>query len=212
MLCDDPPFHRTFSIAFQQGRGRTQGGGEDKAIIIRAHGARIFVPPRSQHSKMRSAVIELVSFFLHRDRHARAHRLRHDRCEFAHRLVDADPKLPRMEIRHDCRHPSKVIGVGMSDHDPVETIDAAIPEVRRDNLLADIKVGVRPLRQAPGINQQNATQGRDQQNGVALSDIDARHLHHAGAQVRARRNESNPAGHGCKQREGRGGSDARSPC
>src|ERR1700680_3878516 len=38
-----------------------------------------------------------------------------------------------------------------------------------------------PLRQASGINEQGAAFGRDQQNGIALSDINGRPLHYAGA-------------------------------
>ena len=72
-------------------------------------------------------------------------------------------------------------------------IDAAIPKIRRDHLLADIEVGMHPLRQASGINQQGAALGRDQQNGIALPDVDGRHLHHAGAKVRARGDKRNPA-------------------
>src|ERR1700690_724489 len=100
---------------------------------------------------MRSSVVELISFFLDRDLHESAARLRHNRRELPLRLVDADPELAGMEICDDGGHASEMVGGGMSNHDRVEVVDAAIPQIGRDNLFSDIEVGVHPLGQAAGI-------------------------------------------------------------
>jgi hypothetical protein len=58
-------------------------------------------------------------------------------------------------------HTAEVVGMRMRDDDHVETIDASMPEVRRDHLFAEIKVGMHPLRKSSGINEQGTTCGRD---------------------------------------------------
>ena len=106
--------------------------------------------------KMSSAVIEFLSFFLHRDFHPRSLGLRHHRRQFAHRLVDTDPEFPRMEVRDHRRHSSQMVGMRMRDHHHVQMIDAPIPQIGGNHLLADVEVGMHPLRQPSGINQQCA--------------------------------------------------------
>src|ERR1700735_5755468 len=101
-------------------------------------------------------------------------------------MVNADPKLARMKVCDHGRHPPKMGGMGMRDHDRIQTIDAAIPEIRRNHLLSNIEIGMHPLRQTSGIDQQSAPLWSHQKNGVALANIDSRHLHNAGMNLRTR--------------------------
>ena len=114
-----------------------------------------------------------------------------------------------MEIRNHRGHPAEVVGMRMRDHDHVEMIDASIPKIRRDHLFAEIEVRMHPLRQASSINEQGAALGRDQQNGIALSDVNGRHLHHAGAKMRARGDKRNPDGNAEQQHHGSESGQAR---
>jgi len=54
-----------------------------------------------------------------------------------------------------------VVGVSVRDSDGVEAMNATRPEVRRDDLFADVKVGVHPVREASGVDEQSAAVGRD---------------------------------------------------
>src|ERR1039458_4719422 len=136
---------------------------------------------------MHPTVVKLISTLFPYTTLFRSQRLHHDRRELPLRLVDADPELLWMEIRNDRRHASEMVGVRVSDYHGVEAIDAAIPQIRRDDLFSDVEVGVHPLRQAAGINQHRAALRRDEQNGVALPDVDGGHLHYARTDVRDRK-------------------------
>src|SRR5208283_3096661 len=121
-------------------------GREHQAIVIGTHQPGDLVASGSEHAEVRSTVIELIAIFFYRDYHSRAPGLRNDRRQLADRLVDAHPEFPRVEIRNYRGHSAKVVGVRMRNHDDVETIEASIPKIRRHHLLAEIEVGMHPLR------------------------------------------------------------------
>src|SRR5580658_2493677 len=99
-------------------------------------------------------------------------------------MIDADPELAGMEISDDGRHSAQMIGVRMRDHNCVEPIKAATPKIRRDDLLADVEVGVHPLRQAARIDQQCSAVRSNQEDRIALANIESRHLHNTAAKMR----------------------------
>src|SRR5208282_6400726 len=168
-------FGWTLRVTFEQSGRPAESGGEDQAIVVRTHRAGDLVAPGSEHTEMRSSVIELIAVFFYGDSHSCALSLLDDRQQLACGFIDTYPEFSRVEICNHRGHSSEVVGMRMRDYDHVQTIDASMPEIRRDHLFAEIKVGMHPLRKSSGINQQGATLGRDQQNGIALSDVDGGH-------------------------------------
>jgi len=116
-----------------------------------------------------------------------------------------------MEICDDRRHAAEMIGMRVRDHDGVDVVDAAIPQIGRNNLLADVKIGVHPERQASRVHQENTSSGRDEQDRIALADIDRSHLQDPGVEVWPRRNKRNPGSHARKPRDCAQGSHAPAP-
>jgi hypothetical protein len=74
-----------------------------------------------------AAVIEFISFFLHRHLQAHALRSRNNGCQLTHGIIDADSPLSRMKIGYHCGHSSQMIGVRMRDRHHIQVIDASIP-------------------------------------------------------------------------------------
>src|ERR1700723_3498433 len=65
MLFHHPAFGSALRISLEQRSRRTESGAKDQAIVIWPHRARYLVSSRSQHMKMCSTVVELVSLFLY---------------------------------------------------------------------------------------------------------------------------------------------------
>src|ERR1700722_2430471 len=193
MRFDDTPFGRTFRVTLEQSGRPAKRGGKYETVVIRTHRTGDLIASRSEHVKVHSAVIELIALFFHRDCHTGELGLRNNRCQFAYRLIDAEPKFSRMKIRNHGWHSPKMIGVRMSDRDDVEAINVSIPEIRRDHLLAKVEVGMHPLRQASSIYQQGTAFGSHEKDGIALSDINRGHLHYSCAKTWPRGDKGNPA-------------------
>ncbi len=82
------------------------------------------------------------------------------------------PELARLKVRDDAAHSAHVIAVRVRKRDRIQTANPARPQIRRDDLFANIEVGVRRARHAACIQQQRLALRRDQQQRVALADID----------------------------------------
>ncbi len=101
--------------------------------------------------------------------------------------VHAIPEFTRLKVGDDAGHAAHVIAVRVRDGDRVQPANAARPEIGRDHFLADIEVGAHVARHAAGVHQQRFAFGRDQQQRIALADIDGRDLEYAGMPLRLRR-------------------------
>src|SRR5258708_6440598 len=122
VLLHHAPLRRTLRVSLKQGGGCAESSRKDQAVIVGTHRPSNLIPPRSQHSEMRSAVVKFIAFFFHRDFHSGSLGLCHDRRERANGVVDAYPELLRMEICNDRWHPAEVVGVRMRDGDNIEMI------------------------------------------------------------------------------------------
>ena len=85
------------------------------------------------------------------------------------------------EVAQDGGHSSHVVGVGVGEGDDIEAAELARPEVGRDDLFADVeggggKDGVLGVGGGPGgatgVDEHGAASGADNQQRVALADID----------------------------------------
>ena len=54
-----------------------------------------------------------------------------------------------------------MVGVRVCDGDGVETMNATRPEIRRDDLFADVEVGMHPEGKASGVDEERVAIGRD---------------------------------------------------
>jgi len=97
--------------------------------------------------------------------------------------VDADPELGGVEVAQDGGHAAHVIAVSVGEGDGVEMADVAGPEVGGDDLFADVEAGGRgggagrgagedAADWASGVDEEGAAFGTDDEEGVALADVD----------------------------------------
>ena len=95
--------------------------------------------------------------------------------------IDGDPELAGTEVAQDSGHSAHVIGVGVCEGDDIEAAELSRPEVGRDDLFADVeggggKDGVLGVGGGPGgatgVDEHGAASGADNQQRVALADID----------------------------------------
>ena len=92
--------------------------------------------------------------------------------------IVAHPELGGMEVAQNGGQAAHVVGVGVGEGDRVEVANAARPQNLGDDLLADVEVLrglVRAAAKAAAIDQQGFAVGGDQQQGVALADVDGFH-------------------------------------
>ncbi len=100
--------------------------------------------------------------------------------------IDANPQLPRAEVRNDGWNASNVIGVCMGDGDGIEAANAAKPENRRDYILTNIEIPsvsiwiacVRAPRtdDTACVDEEGLAMRRDDENRVALTNVDRGYL------------------------------------
>ena len=72
-----------------------------------------------------------------------------------------------------------MILVGMRQGHDVDSPDAAFPQIRRDHILADVELGRRTpaeSRDSATVHQHPFAIGKDDQDAVALADVDDAHL------------------------------------
>ncbi len=65
---------------------------------------------------------------------------RFDRCESGRGGRDAVPQLMRLKICDDAAHAADVIAMRVGDGNDVKPADAARPQIRRHDFLANIKI------------------------------------------------------------------------
>jgi len=104
---------------------------------------------------------EVVSGAAHDDSDVKLASLVEQLVQFGGLSVDAEPEFLRSEVGNDGGHSTHVVGVRVRDGDGVETVNATRPEIRRDNLFADVEVGMHPVREASGVDEQSVAVGRD---------------------------------------------------
>ena len=83
-----------------------------------------------------------------------------------------------MEVAQNGGQAAHVVGVGVGEGDGVEVADAARPERFRDDFLADVEILrglVRAAAKAAAIDEQGFAVGGDQEQRVALADVDGFH-------------------------------------
>ena len=114
--------------------------------------------------------------------------------EFGALGVDAEPEFLRTEVGNDGGHSTHVVGVRVRDGDGVETMDATRPEIGRDDLLANVEVGMHPEGKASGVDEERVAVRRNDEEGVALSDVDGGDFEDAGLEARLRRNRGDDEG------------------
>jgi hypothetical protein len=90
--------------------------------------------------------------------------------------VDADPELAGVEVTEDGGHASHVVGVSVGEENDVEAADVARPEVRGNDFFADIpradgSVGT-TAGGASGVDEDGLADGADDEQRIALADID----------------------------------------
>lgn len=96
--------------------------------------------------------------------------------------IDADPQLAGAEIGEDCGHAADVVGVGVGDGDGVEAADAAGPEDRRNDVVANVEiggvgvgvggVGTVGTNNAACIDEEGFAVRRDDEEAVSLAYVD----------------------------------------
>src|SRR5580692_3662476 len=80
-----------------------------------------------------------------------------------------------MEVAQDSWQAAHVVGVGVGKGNRIESADAARPEHFRHHFFADVEILRRLMRTASksaAIDEQSLPVGSDQQQRVALADID----------------------------------------
>jgi hypothetical protein len=76
-----------------------------------------------------------------------------------------------------------MVGVCVTDGDNVETGDATLPEIRRDDVFADVEVGLSIAEMTAGVEQHGFAVRSDDEEGVSLTDVDGGDLEVAGARL-----------------------------
>ena len=92
----------------------------------------------------------------------------------------AVPEFAWAKITQDGGHATDVVTVSVGDEDGVEAADATGPEIGCDDLLADVPASRDAADRTPGIDEQGATLGRDDEERVALTDVDGGDLERTG--------------------------------
>jgi hypothetical protein len=80
-----------------------------------------------------------------------------------------------MEVAQDGGEAAHVVGVGVGEGDCVEMADAARPENFRDDFFADVELLrglMRTAAEAAAVDEERFAVGGDEENGVALADVD----------------------------------------
>src|ERR1017187_4725383 len=91
-----------------------------------------------------------------------------------------------MKIGQQGGQTADVIFVGVGESHGVECYDAAIPQIGGDHVFADIKLGVGLVAEggdAAAIHKQGFSIGQNQQDAIALTDIDDAHFQLAAVQL-----------------------------
>jgi hypothetical protein len=139
-----------------------------------------------QHAKVDAAVVEALAalkcYLSHVEQLCRLDQLPKREA----RRNNPVPQIPRLKVGDDAAHSAEVVGVRVRDGDRVEPPDAARPEVRRDHFLSGIELRPGVLRHASGVHQQGLAFRRDQQQRIALADIDGGNFQDARMPLRLR--------------------------
>ncbi len=170
-------------IAFEQDRGLPVGDMEYQGIVVAGGRAGGVTGWRGKHFDLGAAESKAVAGSHGFDRYVEPVSLGQERLVGGNTRVVAHPKRPRTKVLQDGGHATHVIAVRVGERDGIEPPDIAGPQDRGDDVFPDFKVGVRGLgapNGPPGIDEQGFPLGRDQQQRIALPDIDGGDLEYAG--------------------------------
>ena len=181
-----------FGVAFQQGRRLPEGHAQDQGIVVDRR-AGIDVRGRRREDGDGNAVPGLaVAGAQVADDDSQLRRLGEQGAVGGGVGVDRDPQLARAEVAEDGGHAAHVVGMRVGEGDDVETAELARPEVGRNHLFANVEGGVFRA-EARGVlrvgsrsgwparvDEHGAAGGRDNQQRVALADVDGGNFKLAG--------------------------------
>ena len=186
-----------FGVTFEEGRGVAVGEPEDERVVVGGIATGMISGLRREHANGNAAEGEGVSGDVVADVGAVLGGIMKEVLDDGDVGVWTKPELAGAEVGEDGGHASNMVFVRVGESDGIEAANAARPEDRRDDVFANVEVGVRRREDEPaGVDEESFAGGGDDENGVSLADVDDGDFKLAGAIGNGARQDENDSGGG----------------
>ena len=166
-----------FGVAFEKDTGAVEVEAEDEGVVVYGRAGIAVGELGSEDGGVEIGPGEIFASVEVADRDVLCLSLGEESAEGEGVAgVDADPELAGMEVAEDGGHAAQVVGVRVGEHEDIETAKMTGPEIGRDDLLADVPSAGDDVGAATGgtsgVHQHGLAEGADDEQGVALADVD----------------------------------------